>query len=132
MPADRPARPLAWSLVIPVKVLAHAKTRLAPLAGPHRAELALAMAADTVAAGLACPAVDLSAFQGKPLDRDTLRAATAAIMADITGLLAGLRGEQPPAEPFDWAVARRQARRNAREGRAEQPGDSGHPEAAPA
>lgn len=57
MPADHPARQLAWSLVIPVKVLARAKTRLAPLAGPHRAELALAMAADTVAAGLACPAV---------------------------------------------------------------------------
>jgi 2-phospho-L-lactate guanylyltransferase len=54
-PADSP---LTWSLVVPVKVLARAKSRLAVLAGPHRAALALAMAADTVAAALACPVVD--------------------------------------------------------------------------
>jgi len=54
VPADSP---LTWSLVVPVKVLAHAKSRLAVLAGPHRAALALAMAADTVAAALACPVV---------------------------------------------------------------------------
>src|SRR5262249_34323046 len=47
-----------WSLVVPVKVLAHAKSRLAVLAGPYRPALALAMAADTVAAALACPVVD--------------------------------------------------------------------------
>jgi 2-phospho-L-lactate/phosphoenolpyruvate guanylyltransferase len=52
-----PAVPLGWSLVIPVKPLDRAKSRLAALAGPHRGELALAMAADTVAALLACPAV---------------------------------------------------------------------------
>lgn len=56
MPADPATGPLSWSLVVPVKVLALAKSRLAPLAGPHRADLALAMAADTVAAALACPA----------------------------------------------------------------------------
>lgn len=61
------------------------------------------------------PPVDLSAFAGRPLDRVTLREATAAIMADITGLLAGLRGEQPPAEPFDWTAARRAARQQDRE-----------------
>jgi 1-acyl-sn-glycerol-3-phosphate acyltransferase len=77
------------------------------------------------------PPVDLSGFAGKPLDRATLRAATAAIMADITGLLAGLRGEQPPAEPFDWAAARRAARAQQREGGTQAPGDSGQ-EAAPA
>jgi 2-phospho-L-lactate/phosphoenolpyruvate guanylyltransferase len=49
---------LSWSMVIPVKVLALAKSRLAGPAGPRRAELALAMAADTVAAAAACPAVD--------------------------------------------------------------------------
>lgn len=48
--------PLSWSVVIPVKVLAHAKSRLAALAGASRPELALAMAADTVAAALACGA----------------------------------------------------------------------------
>jgi 2-phospho-L-lactate/phosphoenolpyruvate guanylyltransferase len=53
MPLDVPLR---WSLVIPVKVLALAKSRLTGLTGPSRAELALAMAADTVAA--ACAAAD--------------------------------------------------------------------------
>ena len=52
-----PNRTLIWSLVIPVKVLALAKSRLSGLSGPDRAELALAMAADTVAAAAACPAV---------------------------------------------------------------------------
>jgi 2-phospho-L-lactate guanylyltransferase len=46
-----------WSLVIPVKVLARAKSRLTGLAAERRAQLALAMAADTVAAALAVPAV---------------------------------------------------------------------------
>ena len=49
--------PPAWSLVIPVKVLARAKSRLADLAGPARSALALAMASDTVSAAVACPAV---------------------------------------------------------------------------
>jgi 2-phospho-L-lactate/phosphoenolpyruvate guanylyltransferase len=47
-----------WSLVIPVKVLAVAKSRLSSLAGPRRAELALAMAADTVSAAVSCTVVD--------------------------------------------------------------------------
>ena len=46
--------PLTWSLVIPVKVLARAKSRLTGLAGPRRPELALAIAADTVAAAVGC------------------------------------------------------------------------------
>jgi 2-phospho-L-lactate/phosphoenolpyruvate guanylyltransferase len=57
MTALPPDSPLTWSLVVPVKVLARAKSRLAVLAGPHREALALAMAADTVAAVLACPEV---------------------------------------------------------------------------
>jgi 1-acyl-sn-glycerol-3-phosphate acyltransferase len=51
-----------------------------------------------VAAG---PAVDLSAWEGLPMTAQTLRGATEAIMADITKLLAGLRGEEPPAAPYD-------------------------------
>jgi 2-phospho-L-lactate/phosphoenolpyruvate guanylyltransferase len=46
--------PLTWSLVIPVKVLAEGKSRLAGLAGPSRPALALAVAADTVGAVVAC------------------------------------------------------------------------------
>jgi hypothetical protein len=56
---------------------------------------------------LAGPPVDLSAYRGRPLGREVLRGATAAVMADITGLLAQLRGKQPPAVPFDPAAARR-------------------------
>lgn len=59
-----------------------------------------------VAAG---PPVDLSAFEGKPLTSQILREATEAIMKDITGLLAGLRGGTPPARPYDPVAARRDA-----------------------
>jgi 2-phospho-L-lactate/phosphoenolpyruvate guanylyltransferase len=45
---------LQWSVLMPVKVLARAKSRLAGLAGPRRGELALAVACDTVAAALRC------------------------------------------------------------------------------
>jgi 2-phospho-L-lactate guanylyltransferase len=48
---------LSWSLVVPVKVLAQAKSRLTGLASPLRAELALAMVADTVAAATAASSV---------------------------------------------------------------------------
>ena len=43
-----------WSVLMPVKVLDLAKSRLAALAGERRGELALALACDTVAAVLAC------------------------------------------------------------------------------
>jgi 2-phospho-L-lactate guanylyltransferase len=56
VPLTSPDGP-AWSLVIPVKVLAEAKSRLTGLAARRRSELALAMAADTVAAALAAPPV---------------------------------------------------------------------------
>ena len=59
---------------------------------------------------LAGPAVDLSAYAGQPLSRDVLRGAADAVMADITGLLAQLRGESPPASLYDMAAARREAR----------------------
>ena len=47
------------------------------------------------------PAVDLSAYAGQRLSASLLRAATADIMADITGLLAKIRQETPPAVPYD-------------------------------
>src|SRR6516162_7651546 len=46
-----------WSVLMPVKVLAEAKSRLAALAGSRRAELALALASDTVTAVLGSDAV---------------------------------------------------------------------------
>ncbi len=45
-----------WSLIVPVKHLGLAKTRLARAARDLREELALAIACDTVAAALACEA----------------------------------------------------------------------------
>jgi 1-acyl-sn-glycerol-3-phosphate acyltransferase len=67
------------------------------------------------------PAVDLSAYDGQPLSRDVLRAATATIMADITGLLARLRGETPPQSPYDPAAARRAARQAAKDSMQNEP-----------
>ncbi|KAB2342470.1 2-phospho-L-lactate guanylyltransferase [Actinomadura rudentiformis] len=55
--AESSAPRLQWSLIVPVKVLARAKTRLSAAAGPHREALALAVAADTVAAALRCDRV---------------------------------------------------------------------------
>lgn len=45
--------------------------------------------------------VDLSAFEGRPLDRATLTEATEVIMDAITELLATLRGGQPPLVRWD-------------------------------
>ena len=75
-----PNPPLRWSLVIPVKVLARAKSRLASLAGSRRGELALAMAADTVASALACPAI---AAVIVVTDDDAARAALAGLGAHV-------------------------------------------------
>ncbi|WP_433497658.1 2-phospho-L-lactate guanylyltransferase [Sphaerimonospora sp. CA-214678] len=46
-----------WTIVVPVKTLIRAKTRLAAAAGPHRTDLAVAVASDTVSAALRCPLV---------------------------------------------------------------------------
>lgn len=45
--------------------------------------------------------VDLSAFAGRPLDRQTLAAATERIMAALAALVGQLRGEEPPATRWD-------------------------------
>ncbi len=47
----------SWTVLLPVKVLVRAKSRLALLAGDRRHELALALASDTVSAVIACPEV---------------------------------------------------------------------------
>ncbi|MEU1287157.1 2-phospho-L-lactate guanylyltransferase [Kitasatospora sp. NPDC005856] len=56
-PVAPPAPAADWSLVLPLKPLTLAKSRLAPYAGPHRADLALSFALDTVTAALATPGV---------------------------------------------------------------------------
>ena len=59
---------------------------------------------------IAGPPVDLSAYEGKPLDAETLTAATADIMRAIAGLLGELRGETPPDKLYDRREAARASR----------------------
>jgi 1-acyl-sn-glycerol-3-phosphate acyltransferase len=63
---------------------------------------------------LAGPPVDLAEFAGAPIDTKTMRAATDKIMTDVTALLGKLRGEDPPAEPYHPAIARRKLRTDLR------------------
>jgi len=50
---------------------------------------------------VAGPPVDLSQWAGQQSSAKALRAATAAIMAEVTALVGQLRGEEPPAVPYD-------------------------------
>jgi 2-phospho-L-lactate guanylyltransferase len=75
---------LAWSLVVPVKVLAQAKSRLTGLTGADRSRLALAMAADTVA--VAVHAAGVAAVLVVTDDREVGDAATglgAIVLPDV-------------------------------------------------
>jgi 1-acyl-sn-glycerol-3-phosphate acyltransferase len=65
---------------------------------------------------VAGPPVDLSPFKGQPLNSTVLREATDLIMKDVTALLAGIRGERPPAEPYRFTDERFKAGQEVREG----------------
>ena len=84
----------SWSLVVPLKPLARAKSRLGPTAdGLPRPRLALAFAQDTVAAALACPGVrDVVVVTDDPVAGAALSALGARIVADTpaAGLNAAL------------------------------------------
>lgn len=83
-----------WSVVIPVKVLAQAKSRLARFGGERRAELALAMAADTVRAALGCAeAAHVIVITDDQVAGDVLAALGAVVIPDEPrdGLNAALR-----------------------------------------
>ncbi|MBO3746309.1 2-phospho-L-lactate guanylyltransferase [Streptosporangiaceae bacterium NEAU-GS5] len=82
-----------WSIVVPVKVLLKAKTRLAGAAGPHRSDLAVAVAADTVAAALACPLVArVVVVTADPVPARVLGDLGAVVVDDpLQGLNAALR-----------------------------------------
>lgn len=43
-------------------------------------------------------------LRGKPVTAALLKKGTARVMAAITDMLADMRGETPPAKPFDWAA----------------------------
>jgi 1-acyl-sn-glycerol-3-phosphate acyltransferase len=72
--------------------------------GPYRKEFRiLPRKVMRVTAG---PPVDLDDLRGRDLDAKTLREATERIVAAITALLEGIRGETAPAERFDLRAAR--------------------------
>jgi 2-phospho-L-lactate guanylyltransferase len=71
-----------WCLVLPVKRLALAKTRLGPPYAEHRGRLALAFAVDTTVAALACPLV---ASVQVVTDDPVAAAELAAVGAVVTG-----------------------------------------------
>ncbi len=77
----------AWSVVVPVKRLAVAKTRLRPaLPGVEHDRLVLAMCRDTVTAALRCSAVGrVVAVTDDPLAGPALLAAGAHVIADEPG-----------------------------------------------
>ncbi|MEU4210692.1 lysophospholipid acyltransferase family protein [Streptomyces sp. NPDC026206] len=64
---------------------------------------------------VAGPPVDLSAFYGKEPTGEVLREVTDLIMRAITDLLAELRGEPAPAEPYNLKRARAAVRENSQD-----------------
>jgi 2-phospho-L-lactate/phosphoenolpyruvate guanylyltransferase len=73
-----------WVVVVPIKTLATAKTRLrgAPLRAPH-ADLVLAMAQDTVAASVACPTVaEVLVVTDDPVASGALASLGARVVSD--------------------------------------------------
>ena len=83
----------AWTLVLPLKPLALAKSRLAEATGPLRPELALAFALDTVAAALRSRTVARAlVVTDDPLAAAQLAALGALVVADFpaAGLNAAL------------------------------------------
>ncbi|WP_344311305.1 2-phospho-L-lactate guanylyltransferase [Fodinicola feengrottensis] len=124
---------LRWSVVVPVKRLAYAKTRLRPgLPGVSHLELVTAITADTVAAALACAAVGrvivvtdddeigpVLAKLGAICVPDvpdsglnpalTYGAAVAAELAPLDGV-AALGGDRPALRPAELASALAAAR----------------------
>ncbi|MCW2606055.1 MAG: hypothetical protein JWO60_748 [Frankiales bacterium] len=81
---------LQWGLVVPVKHLALAKTRLRPYDDGVRRELALAMACDVVSAATACPLV--------------VRVLVVTSDDDVAAALARLGAETTPDDPDDGLV----------------------------
>jgi 1-acyl-sn-glycerol-3-phosphate acyltransferase len=88
---------LALTTGAPVIPVAHWGTHAILPYGSSKLKLLPRKTVRTVAG----PPVDLSKWAGGRPSGTVLREATAAIMADVTALVAGLRGEEPPAIPYD-------------------------------
>ncbi|GAB2615778.1 2-phospho-L-lactate guanylyltransferase [Streptomyces capparidis] len=75
-----------WALILPLKPLWRAKSRLLPVAGAMRPGLALAFAQDTVAAALDCPAVRcVTVVTDDPEAAGALAALGARVVPDLPG-----------------------------------------------
>jgi len=78
-----PDKPTPWGVVVPVKRLSAAKSRLQAYGDTARQQLALAFAADVVTAALRCPQVGrLLVVTDDPLAARTLAALGAVIVPD--------------------------------------------------
>jgi len=65
---------MAWQVIVPVKSLTNAKTRLVARSGSQREDLALAFALDAIGAALNCASVEtVIVTTGDPLVQDALR-----------------------------------------------------------
>jgi 2-phospho-L-lactate guanylyltransferase len=92
----------SWTVLLPVKVLARAKSRLAMLAGDRRGELALALASDTVCAVLACPEVArVIVVTSDPVAGPLLAALGAVVVPDQPADLSAGRGTLGPLDGAD-------------------------------
>jgi 2-phospho-L-lactate/phosphoenolpyruvate guanylyltransferase len=104
-----------WAIVVPVKRLAVAKTRLADDADV-RADLALAMALDTVAAARACAAVDrVVVVTDEPaagLNPALRHGALAAAGTSVPRAVAALSGDLPALRAADLDGVLRAAARH--------------------
>lgn len=118
---------LTWSLVVPVKLLAQAKSRLTGLADDRRSKFALAMAADTISAAIEADTVgavivvtddpevgDIAAEVGAIVIADTPRAGLNEALAHGAGYSerrwpdrgrAGLAGDLPALKPRELTAA---------------------------
>ena len=92
---------LALATGAPVIPVAHWGTQAILPYGSKKVRLFPRKTVRTVAG----PPVDLSQWAGERMSASTLRAATAAIMKQVTALVAQLRGEEPPAIVFDPNLA---------------------------
>ncbi|MBQ1050711.1 2-phospho-L-lactate guanylyltransferase [Micromonospora sp. C51] len=112
-----------WTVVVPVKRLAAAKTRLrGGLPGVPHQDLALALAADTLAAVRACPGVaEIVVVTDDAQVTGTARSSGARVLpdvadaglnaafrhgvADVAGWVAGLTADLPALRPAELAAA---------------------------
>ena len=106
MVAKTGAARLALATGAPVIPVAHWGTQNILPYGSKKVRLFPRKTVRTVAG----PPVDLSQWAGQATSARALRAATAAIMSDVTDLVVQLRGGQPPAVPYDMSSVSRTGR----------------------